>query len=120
MIDPEGELSWFWGPQSATRGQRGFCRRCGSSLFWRTPERETVSITAGTLAGAAGPRLVPHIWGAARAGWGLVEDGGPRGPRGGGGRDGATGLRIVQHIWDEQRADWELVDDGVARVPRGT
>jgi hypothetical protein len=80
--DPEGQLRWFPGPQSVTRGERGFCARCGSSLFWRAPERPTVSVTAGTLDGTTGLRTIQHIWDEQRADW-EVDDGLPRVPRGG-------------------------------------
>jgi hypothetical protein len=81
VTDADGALRWFWGPKSATRGERAFCSRCGSSLFWRTPERPTLGITAGTLDGSTGLRIVQHIWDEQRADW-EAEDGLPRVPRG--------------------------------------
>ena len=81
ITDDEGALRWFWGPQSATRGERGFCGTCGSSLFWRTPDRPTISVTAGTLDGATGLRTAQHIWDEQRAVWEVV-DARPRSPRG--------------------------------------
>ncbi len=80
--DPDGLLRWFRGPESATGGERGFCSRCGSSLFWRTPAGETFSVTAGTVDGATGLRTIEHIWDAQRADWEIVADGLPRSPRG--------------------------------------
>jgi hypothetical protein len=32
--DPHGRLAWY---ASSARGERGFCRRCGSTLFFRSP-----------------------------------------------------------------------------------
>jgi hypothetical protein len=46
VFDAQDELAWF---QSSSFARRGFCRRCGSSLFWDAPERSTISIAAGTL-----------------------------------------------------------------------
>lgn len=46
LFDAQDELAWF---QSSSLARRGFCRRCGSSLFWDAPERRTISIAAGTL-----------------------------------------------------------------------
>ncbi len=46
VFDDVGELAWF---ASSDFARRGFCRRCGSSLFWDAPERDTISIAAGTL-----------------------------------------------------------------------
>ena len=46
VFDAQDELAWF---QSSSFARRGFCRRCGSSLFWDAPERSTISVAAGTL-----------------------------------------------------------------------
>jgi len=81
LIDPEGQLRWFPGPQSATGGERGFCARCGSSLLWREPGGTTYSVAAGTLDGETGLQIVQHIWDEQRADWEL-DDGLPRLPRG--------------------------------------
>jgi hypothetical protein len=81
LIDPEDQLRWFPGPQSATGGERGFCRRCGSSMLWREPESTTYSVAAGTLDGPTGLRIVQHIWDEQRADWELDDDL-PRVPRG--------------------------------------
>lgn len=81
LSDPEGLLRWFPGPQSVTAGERGFCSRCGSSLFWRAPGQPTVSVTAGTLDGETGLHTIQHIWDEQRADW-EADDGLPRIPRG--------------------------------------
>ncbi len=39
-------LAWF---RSSSFAQRGFCRDCGSSLFWQADGKKIVSITAGAL-----------------------------------------------------------------------
>ena len=47
--DRDGEcdlLSWH---RSSEQAERGFCRHCGSSLFWRTDGSESISIMAGAL-----------------------------------------------------------------------
>lgn len=52
-VDDEGQaLRWY----SAQPGVAyGFCRRCGSSLFWRSDDRpQTISIMAGTLDSTSG------------------------------------------------------------------
>ena len=69
VTDPEGLLRWFPCPESVTDAERGFCERCGSSLFWQAPRHETVSVTAGTLDGETGLRTVQHIWESQRADW---------------------------------------------------
>ena len=81
VSDPEGVLRWIRSPQSVTDADRGFCERCGSSLFWRAPRDGTVSVTAGTLDGVTGLRTVEHIWESQRADW-EADDGLPRLPYG--------------------------------------
>ncbi len=53
----EDGLRWF---EDGDR-RRGFCARCGASLFWRVGGRETVSVAAGTLDPPTGLRTVAHI-----------------------------------------------------------
>lgn len=53
------ELAWF---QSSERARRGFCRICGSSLFWEPIDTGRVSIAAGCLDGPTGLRTVRHIF----------------------------------------------------------
>lgn len=55
----EGEtLIWF---KSSDTAERGFCRRCGSNLFWRRFGNDNVSIWAGTLDGQTGLRMESQI-----------------------------------------------------------
>jgi hypothetical protein len=42
--------------------RRGFCGRCGASLFWRAPDRDTISVAAGTLDPPTGLRTVAQIF----------------------------------------------------------
>ena len=53
-------------PPRAYRGsaRRGFCAECGSSLFWDSPNRGTISIAAGTLDSPTGLRVAGHwyVW----------------------------------------------------------
>lgn len=59
LLESEG-LQWIQSPRSDAGARRGFCGRCGSSLFWDPPGRETVSIAAGTLDGPTGLRIASH------------------------------------------------------------
>lgn len=53
-------LTWF---QSSPQAQRGFCNRCGSSLFWRHEiDNGAVSVMSGTLDGATGITTEKHIF----------------------------------------------------------
>ena len=41
---------------------RGFCRVCGSSLFWDPRGQDFVYISAGTLDPPTGLRAAGHVW----------------------------------------------------------
>jgi hypothetical protein len=58
-IHGEESLRWYGAPDGP---ERGFCARCGSSLFWVAPGRPTVSIAAGTLDDPGPLRAVAHIF----------------------------------------------------------
>jgi hypothetical protein len=72
-------LRWIDSPRSDAHARRGFCEKCGSSLFWDAPNRRTVSIAAGTLDGHNGLRVAAH-WYVSQAGhyYELPADGLPR------------------------------------------
>jgi hypothetical protein len=57
----EGEeaLSWY---RSSEEARRGFCRICGSSLFWERIGSGRVSIAAGSLDAPTGLKTVRHIF----------------------------------------------------------
>ncbi|UKV15026.1 GFA family protein [Thalassospiraceae bacterium SW-3-3] len=50
LIREEG-LRWY---RLSDQSDRGFCKECGSSLFWRPVRSQEVAITPGTLDGASG------------------------------------------------------------------
>lgn len=53
-------LCWYAATDTV---EYGFCRTCGSSLFWRTSTRpETLSIAAGTLDPPTGLRTTAAIY----------------------------------------------------------
>ncbi len=51
-------LKWY---RSSAHARRGFCRECGSSLFWSADARETISIMSGTIDGKTGLHTAAHI-----------------------------------------------------------
>jgi hypothetical protein len=61
-VTGESALRWVHSPRSATQAERGFCIECGSSLFWKAPDRDTISIAAGTLDEPTGLRTVRQIY----------------------------------------------------------
>ena len=52
-------LNWY---ESSAAARRGFCARCGASLFWDTRDRPTISIAAGTLDQPTGLETSVHIF----------------------------------------------------------
>ncbi len=52
-------LAWF---RSSADAQRGFCRECGSVLFWKQDGSDTTSISAGSIDGDTEAPLEGHIF----------------------------------------------------------
>ena len=70
-IEDDGALTWF---SSSETAERGFCNKCGSSLFWRQKQGERTSIMAGTLDGATGVSLEGHIFTADKGDYYTIPD----------------------------------------------
>ena len=45
-IEGAENVTWY---QSSDEGRRGFCKHCGSALFWKYLGQEDISIQAGSL-----------------------------------------------------------------------
>ena len=52
-------LKWY---RSSSFARRGFCRKCGSSLFWQRLKGGTISIAAGTLDSPTRLKTGRHIF----------------------------------------------------------
>jgi hypothetical protein len=57
-------LRWIDSPESDAHARRGFCGECGSSLFWDAPDRDTISIAAGTLDPPTGLKTIKQVYAA--------------------------------------------------------
>ena len=68
----EKNLRWY---QSSPQARRGFCRLCGSSLFWEPVGEGRVAIAAGCLDKPTGLRTVRHIFVAEKADFDEITDG---------------------------------------------
>ena len=71
LDDPHNLVAWY---RSSAKAERGFCSRCGSTLFWRRNEPGKpdagISIAAGGLdAHPQTLRVVEHIFTADKAAW---------------------------------------------------
>lgn len=58
-VTGEESLSWY---RSGADSQRGFCRKCGSMLFFATDGADRTSISAGALDPGHGLKLAAHIF----------------------------------------------------------
>jgi hypothetical protein len=58
-FENESGLTWY---ASSKLARRGFCRVCGSSLFWQRVGGDTISIAAGTLDRPTGLRTTRQIF----------------------------------------------------------
>ena len=83
-------LQWYHDASPDT--WRGFCNRCGASLFWDMRDGGgRMSIAAGSLDDATGLRIVGHIYLAEAGKYYEVDDGLPRFEAGSGGALEADG-----------------------------
>jgi hypothetical protein len=69
------QLKWY---VSSPEARRGFCGRCGATLFWDGAGRDYISIAAGTLDGATGLTTVRHIFVADKGDYYELKDGVPQ------------------------------------------
>jgi hypothetical protein len=69
----ERGLAWY---RSSEEAERGFCRDCGSSLFWRRIGARSLSVTAGSLDEPTGLACGAHLFTAFKGDYyELPEDG---------------------------------------------
>ena len=52
-------LKWF---ASSAEAKRGFCKECGSSLFWKTNDSKGTSLCVGAIDGKTELKLGGHIY----------------------------------------------------------
>jgi hypothetical protein len=71
----QAELKWY---VSSPEARRGFCARCGSTLFWEGAGRDYISIAAGTLDGATGLTTARHTFVADKGDYYELSDGVPQ------------------------------------------
>jgi hypothetical protein len=55
----EDGLGWYRASEAA---ERGFCRKCGSLLFWKPTGEQRISISGGAFDGSTGARIEKHIF----------------------------------------------------------
>ncbi|AWK87249.1 GFA family protein [Azospirillum thermophilum] len=73
-------LAWY---HSSAVGRRGFCRTCGSSLFWRGEGSGELEIAAGCLDQPTGLRTLSHTFVASKGDYYEITDDLPQYPANG-------------------------------------
>ena len=68
-------LTWW---DASPTAQRGFCRQCGSSLFFSDSNEATVSVCPGALTPPTGLKSKLHIYVGSKPDWYQVKDGLPQ------------------------------------------
>ena len=58
-VEGEDALAWY---QSSDRVRRGFCRTCGSSLFWDPVQSEKIAVAMGAFDDPTRTHLHMHIF----------------------------------------------------------
>jgi len=71
-IEGAENLTWF---VSSDTARRGFCRICGSNLFWEGKDLPYTCITAGSLDSPTGLTLDRHIYVADKGDYYRIADG---------------------------------------------
>lgn len=75
-FDVADGLAWY---TSSEHGERGFCNRCGSSLFWRRQGGgNDVAINVSALPDDHGQQIFEHIWVDDKPGFYDFADSAPR------------------------------------------
>jgi hypothetical protein len=70
-LERDETLAWY---EDVNGRRRGFCRVCGSTLFWSADDRKTISVSAGALDGPTGLVTDKHIYVADAADWETVRE----------------------------------------------
>lgn len=74
-VEGEDQLAWY---RSSDRVRRGFCKACGSSLFWDPVQSEKIAVAMGAFDNPTGTRLHMHIFVAEKGDYYDIADGLPQ------------------------------------------
>ncbi|WP_317055965.1 GFA family protein [Roseovarius rhodophyticola] len=66
-----GPVHWY---EASPAAKRGFCARCGSFLFWKAHDENTMSFALGALDGKTGLKLEKHIFTADKGDYYEIDD----------------------------------------------
>jgi hypothetical protein len=71
----ETGLAWY---RASATARRGFCRLCGSTLFWQPDDGDRISFSPGALDEPSGLRIDRHIFVADKGDYYTLGDGAPQ------------------------------------------
>ena len=74
-IKGDEAVAWY---RSSEKVRRGFCRICGSSLFWDPLGRDKIAVAMGAFEAPTGTRLAMHIFTADKGDYYDIADGLPK------------------------------------------
>ncbi len=70
IVEDDG-LAWY---ATSERARRGFCRICGSNLFWEPTDQDATGIVAGSLDPPTGLKTLGHIFTAEKPDFTKIAD----------------------------------------------
>ncbi len=76
-IDIEGDESITWYRASPV-AERGFCKVCGSTLFWKMSDLDHCAILAGSVDSPSGLKMSKHIYVESKGDYYDITDGLPQ------------------------------------------
>ena len=74
-VEGADNLTWF---EASPEARRGFCRHCGSHLFWKPANAARMAIIAGALDEPVELKPVRHIFVGDKPDWYDIDDGLPQ------------------------------------------
>lgn len=77
-INGADHITWY---QSSAKVRRGFCSRCGASLFFDPPGRDWIAIAMGAFDTPTGTHIEKHIFVAEKGDYYELTDGLPQNQR---------------------------------------
>jgi hypothetical protein len=78
-VEGGGNLTWY---RASPDARRGFCRTCGSALFWKRDGSDYISVLAGSFDQPSGLSGACHIFVADKGDYYTIADGLPTHDRG--------------------------------------
>ncbi|MFN3847230.1 MAG: GFA family protein, partial [Paracoccaceae bacterium] len=74
-VTGNAHVTWY---QSSPKVRRGFCARCGCSLFWDPPHHDWITVAMGACDGPTGTQMNLHIFVAEKDDYYDIADGLPQ------------------------------------------